>query len=95
MTKPVKIGIVGGGQLGKMLALEAKRMFMVVIVLDPSADCPASHIADKVIVGNYSDEQKIYDLSKEVDLITYEIELANSKALNNLVLRGFPVQSIS
>lgn len=91
MTKPVKIGIVGGGQLGKMLALEAKRMFMAVIVLDPSADCPASHIADRVIVGNYSDEQKIYDLSKEVDLITYEIELANSKALNNLVLGGFPV----
>jgi 5-(carboxyamino)imidazole ribonucleotide synthase len=91
MTKPVKIGIVGGGQLGKMLAMEAKRMCMTVIVLDPSIDCPASTIVDRVIVGSYSDEQKIYDLSKEVDLITYEIELANSKALNNLVLNGFPV----
>jgi 5-(carboxyamino)imidazole ribonucleotide synthase len=91
MTKPVKIGIVGGGQLGKMLAMEAKRMFMTVIVLDPSIDCPASSIADRVIVGSYSDEQKIYDLSKEVDLITYEIELANSIALNNLVLNGFTV----
>jgi 5-(carboxyamino)imidazole ribonucleotide synthase len=91
MTKPVKIGIVGGGQLGKMLAMEAKRMFMTVIVLDPSIDCPASNIADRVIVGSYSDEQKIYDLSKEVDLITYEIELANSIALHNLVINGFTV----
>ncbi|MBA3750282.1 MAG: 5-(carboxyamino)imidazole ribonucleotide synthase [Nitrosopumilus sp.] len=87
----MRLGIVGGGQLGKMLALEAKRMFMKVIVLDPSSDCPASHIADNVIVGHFSDEHKIYDLSKAVDIITYEIELANSTALNNLVKSGYPV----
>jgi 5-(carboxyamino)imidazole ribonucleotide synthase len=92
ITNPIKLGIVGGGQLGKMLALEAKRMHMIVIVLDPTHDCPASVIADKVIVGNFSDEQKIYDLSKEVDIITYEIELANTTALNRLVKDGFPVQ---
>jgi 5-(carboxyamino)imidazole ribonucleotide synthase len=91
IIKPIKLGIVGGGQLGKMLALEAKRMFMTVVVLDPIPDCPASYIADKVIVGDFSDEQKIYDLSKEVDVITYEIELANSKALEVLVQKGFPV----
>jgi 5-(carboxyamino)imidazole ribonucleotide synthase len=91
INQPIRLGIVGGGQLGKMLALEAKRMFMVVIVLDPTPDCPASYIADKVIVGDFSDEQKIYELSKEVDIITYEIELANSTALNNLVNEGYPV----
>ncbi|MER5174865.1 MAG: 5-(carboxyamino)imidazole ribonucleotide synthase [Candidatus Nitrosocosmicus sp.] len=91
IIKPIKLGIVGGGQLGKMLALEAKRMFMTVIVLDPTPDCPASYVADKVIVGNFSDEQKIYDLSKEADIITYEIELANSKALDRLVQSGFHV----
>ncbi|HXU26906.1 MAG TPA: 5-(carboxyamino)imidazole ribonucleotide synthase, partial [Bacteroidia bacterium] len=91
MDTPIKIGIIGGGQLGKMLALEAKRMFMSVIILDPNCDCPASYVADKVIVGNFSDEQKIYDLSKEVDIITYEIELANSKALEKLVKNGFLV----
>ena len=91
ILKPVRLGIVGGGQLGKMLALEAKRMFMTVIVLDPTPDCPASYVADRVIVGNFSDEQKIYDLSKEVDIITYEIELANYKALQVLVQNGFPV----
>ena len=84
LDRPIKLGIVGGGQLGKMLALEAKRMFMSVIILNPNSDCPASAIADKVIVGNFSDEQKIYDLSKEVDVITYEIELANSNALEKL-----------
>jgi 5-(carboxyamino)imidazole ribonucleotide synthase len=91
LDTPIKIGIIGGGQLGKMLALEAKRMFMSVIILDPNCDCPASYVADKVIVGNFSDEQKIYDLSKEVDIITYEIELANSKALEKLVKNGFLV----
>jgi 5-(carboxyamino)imidazole ribonucleotide synthase len=92
IIKPVTLGIVGGGQLGKMLAMEAKRMSMMVIVLDPMPECPAASVADKVIVGNFADEHKIYDLSKEVDMITYEIELANTTALNNLSKSGFPVQ---
>ena len=85
------MGIVGGGQLGKMMAFEAKRMFMKVIILDPNKDCPASSLADKLIIGDFSDEQKIYDLSREVDIITYEIELANATALNNLEESGFVV----
>lgn len=89
IRKPIRLGIVGGGQLGKMMAVEAKRMFMKVVILDPSKDCPASSLADELILGDFSDEQKIYDLSKEVDLITYEIELANATALNNLEESGF------
>ena len=91
ISKPVRLGIVGGGQLGKMMAFEAKRMFMKVTILDPSKDCPASSLADKLIIGNFSDEQKIYGLSREVDIITYEIELANATALNNLEESGFLV----
>ncbi len=91
INKPVRLGIVGGGQLGKMMAFEAKRMFMKVIILDPNKDCPASSLADKLIIGDFSDEQKIYDLSREVDIITYEIELANATALNNLEESGFLV----
>ena len=91
ISKPVRLGIVGGGQLGKMMAFEAKRMFMKVTILDPSKDCPASSLADKLIIGDFSDEQKIYDLSREVDIITYEIELANATALNNLEESGFLV----
>ncbi|CAN5841581.1 5-(carboxyamino)imidazole ribonucleotide synthase [soil metagenome] len=89
IRKPIRLGIVGGGQLGKMMAVEAKRMFMKVVILDPSKDCPASSLADKLILGDYWDEQKIYDLSKEVDIITYEIELANANALKNLEESGF------
>ena len=91
ISKPVRLGIVGGGQLGKMMAFEAKRMFMKVTILDPTKDCPASSLADKLIIGDFSDEQKIYDLSREVDIITYEIELANATALNNLEESGFLV----
>ncbi len=91
ISKPVRLGIVGGGQLGKMMAFEAKRMFMKVTILDPTKDCPASSLADKLIIGDFSDEQKIYDLSREVDIITYEIELANATALNNLEESGFVV----
>lgn len=89
--KPIKLGIIGGGQLGKMLTMEAKRMSMKVVILDPTLKCPASSIADKVIEGSFSDEQKIYELAKEVDLITYEIELANTTALDNLERSGIQV----
>lgn len=91
IVNPIRLGIIGGGQLGKMLASEAKRMFMTVIVLDPSLECPASSMADKVIVGNFSDEQKIYELAKCVDILTYEIELGNSRALDNLVKEGMKI----
>ncbi|MDF0681864.1 MAG: hypothetical protein P0116_12965 [Candidatus Nitrosocosmicus sp.] len=56
-----------------------------------ASDCPAASLADKLIIGDFSDEQKIYDLSKEVDIITYEIELANATALSNLEESGFQV----
>ncbi|HYF99195.1 MAG TPA: 5-(carboxyamino)imidazole ribonucleotide synthase [Candidatus Saccharimonadales bacterium] len=88
VSEPIRLGIIGGGQLGKMLAMEAKRMFIKVVILDPTLNCPASSIADKVIEGDFSDEQKIYQLAREADLITYEIELANSKALKNLEVSG-------
>ena len=91
IIKPVKLGIVGGGQLGKMLAMEAKRMNMKIVILDPNSECPASSVADNLIIGSFSDEEKIYELSKDVDIITYEIELANSKALKNLEKKGFSV----
>ncbi|HJT83678.1 MAG TPA: 5-(carboxyamino)imidazole ribonucleotide synthase [Nitrososphaeraceae archaeon] len=88
---PIRIGIIGGGQLGKMISQEAKRMFLTVNILDPNKDCPASTLCDKLIVGDFKDEQKIYELSKYSDIITYEIELANSKALKNLESQNYPI----
>lgn len=88
---PIKIGIIGGGQIGKMIAQEAKRMSLKVVILDPSSDCPASTLCDRLIVADFKDENKIRDLAKSSDVITYEIELANSKALKNLELKNYPI----
>ena len=91
LHKPIIIGIIGGGQIGKMIAQEAKRMSLKVVILDPSSDCPASTLCDRLIVADFKDENKIRDLAKSSDVITYEIELANSKALKNLELNNYPI----
>ncbi|MFY9871053.1 MAG: hypothetical protein WAK17_15150, partial [Candidatus Nitrosopolaris sp.] len=81
VTKPLSVGIIGGGQLGKMIALQAKRMALKICILDPSSCCPASSVSDELIVADFTDEQAIRKLATKSDVITYEIELANSKAL--------------
>lgn len=91
LHNPIKIGIIGGGQIGKMIAQEAKRMSLKVVILDPSRDCPASTLCDRLIVADFKDEDKIRDLAKSSDVITYEIELANSKALKSLELNNYPI----
>lgn len=91
LHNPIKIGIIGGGQIGKMIAQEAKRMSLKVVILDPSSDCPASTLCDRLIVADFKDEDKIRDLAKSSDVITYEIELANSKALKSLELNNYPI----
>jgi 5-(carboxyamino)imidazole ribonucleotide synthase len=92
VDKPIRVGIIGGGQLGKMLAHEAKRMSLGVIILDPTRECPASTIADEQIVADFKDENAIMRLAEESDVLTYEIELANSFALKTLELKQYPVR---
>ena len=88
VSDPTSIGIIGGGQLGKMIAQEAKRMSMKVIVLDPQEHCPASSVVDEQIVADFKDQAAIDRLASKCDVITYEIELANSDALERLEARG-------
>jgi 5-(carboxyamino)imidazole ribonucleotide synthase len=76
------IGIIGGGQLGKMMALSAKAMGFRVIVLDPTEDCPCGQVADEQIVGGYDDLVKIKQLSDSSDVITYEFENIDADALD-------------
>lgn len=92
MERPVCVGIIGGGQLGKMIAHEARRMSLKVIILDPTEDCPAAKIADEQIVADFKNESAIIELSRKSDILTYEIELANSSALKELELRSYPVR---
>jgi 5-(carboxyamino)imidazole ribonucleotide synthase len=68
------IGILGGGQLGWMLALEAQRMGYRTLVLDPSMDCSASRIADKLIVASFDNEIRSRELASKSDVVTLEFE---------------------
>jgi 5-(carboxyamino)imidazole ribonucleotide synthase len=68
------IGILGGGQLARMLALAAKPLGYRVIVLDPDADCPASSVCDAVIAANFDDVNALEELAKRCDVITLEFE---------------------
>lgn len=82
------IGVIGGGQLGKML-IEASRPWNAkYIVLENDAACPASMVAEKVIVGSLYDEAKIRELAAEVDVLTFEIEHINTDVLLALEAEG-------
>ena len=71
---PATIGILGGGQLGRMLALAAREIGYRVVVLDPEEHCPAAAIADELIVGTYDDLEAARRLAALSDVVTYELE---------------------
>lgn len=79
------IGIIGGGQLGKMLAQSAQRMGYKVAVLDPSADAPARSVCHTFIHADFSDEEALIKLSDMSDVVTYEFENIDAHILRNLV----------
>ncbi len=68
------IGILGGGQLGRMLALEAKRMGYRVVTLEPFPNSPCGQVADEQIVAAYDDVRAIGELGARSDVVTYEFE---------------------
>ena len=71
---PATIGILGGGQLGRMLGFAARAMGYRVVVLDPDPSCPAAAIADRVIVATYDDVEAARGLVGSTDVVTYELE---------------------
>ena len=68
------IGILGGGQLGRMLTLEAKRMGFRAVTLEPLPDSPTGQVADEQIVAAYDDLRAIGELGARSDVVTYEFE---------------------
>ncbi|MFW3590316.1 5-(carboxyamino)imidazole ribonucleotide synthase [Staphylococcus caprae] len=78
------IGIIGGGQLGKMMAQSAQKMGYKVIVLDPNEDSPCRYVAHQFIHAEYDDEQALNELGEKADVITYEFENISSKQLKQL-----------
>ncbi|MFB6157347.1 MAG: 5-(carboxyamino)imidazole ribonucleotide synthase [Haloferacaceae archaeon] len=74
------LGVVGGGQLGRMLSEAAAPLGVDVVVLDPTPDCPAARVCEHV-VGDFDDPEAVRQLAAMSDLLTYEIELADPDLL--------------
>ena len=83
------IGIIGGGQLGRMLVLEAKRMGYNVVVLDPKPNSPAGQVADEQITATFSDFSALKKLAQKTDVITFEFEHIDVESLKILELDGY------
>jgi 5-(carboxyamino)imidazole ribonucleotide synthase len=86
-----RIGIIGGGQLGKMMILEAKKLGFYVVTLDPSPKCPSHSISDEHIVADFDDAAAIEKLAEKTDVITYEFEHISCEALYSLCKKGYKV----
>ena len=86
-----KLGILGGGQLGRMFIQEAINYNISVSILDPDADAPCKNICDVFTVGSLGDYQTVYNFGKNLDLITIEIEKVNVDALEDLEKAGVTV----
>lgn len=81
---PATIGIIGGGQLGKMLSQAAKRLGYRTIILDPAAACPAAGVCDEHLVARFDDPIALAAMGSAADVITYEFENVASAPLLQL-----------
>ncbi|MGG0720130.1 5-(carboxyamino)imidazole ribonucleotide synthase [Robertmurraya massiliosenegalensis] len=86
------IGIIGGGQLGRMMALAAKEKGYRIAVLDPTEDSPCGQVSDIKVVAEYHDLQAIQKLAEVSDVITYEFENIDAVALNWLCENAYVPQ---
>ncbi len=83
-----KLGILGGGQLGKMLLYTTRKFDIYTCVLDPSEDAPSKIGSDEFYVGDLMDYDTVFDFGKKVDVLTIEIENVNVDALEALEKEG-------
>ena len=80
----ITLGILGGGQLGSMLSVAAKKLNVKTIIFCNDQDAPAQNFCDEFIHADYINKNKIYDFAKKVDIITYEFENIPFATLNEL-----------
>jgi len=85
------LGILGGGQLGKMLLAETRKWDITTKVLDPSPEAPARLACNEFVVGSLTDYDTVYNFGKGVDVLTIEIEHVNVQALEALEAEGVRV----
>lgn len=91
IVPPQAIGIIGAGQLGKMLAQEAKQMGYKVVVLDPKPHAPAGQICDEQIVAEFSDYGAVERLAMKTQVLTYEFEHIDAGVLEKVEEIGYTV----
>ncbi|MBX0284880.1 5-(carboxyamino)imidazole ribonucleotide synthase [Halomicroarcula sp. F28] len=78
------VGVVGGGQLGRMLGEAAAPLGVEVVVADPTPDCPAAPVVRDQLVGGFEDESTFRELAERADVLTFEIELADPDVLERV-----------
>ena len=78
------LGIIGGGQLGSMLSVAAKKLNIKTVIYSDDKDAPGQNFCDDFIFANYDDKNKIYDFANKVDIITFEFENIPFVTLNEL-----------
>lgn len=86
-----KLGILGGGQLGKMLLFDTRKFDIQTYVLDPSDEAPCKIACNHFFKGDLMDFETVYNFGKKVDVLTFEIELVNLEALIKLEDEGLKV----
>lgn len=91
VTSNLKLGIIAGGQLGKMLIQEASKWDIISYVMDADENCPAASIATHYIKGSNTDFESVYNFGKKVDVLTFEIENVNIDALKKLKSEGHKI----
>jgi 5-(carboxyamino)imidazole ribonucleotide synthase len=88
-SPPTWLGVMGGGQLGRMFAHAAQQMGYKVAVLEPARNCPAGHAADRLVCANYSDEEALAELARQCAAVTTEFENVPAQSLAFLAARSF------
>lgn len=87
----MKVGILGGGQLGRMLLQAAANYVVETFVMENDPDCPAAHLCHHFTLGNISDFDAVYNFGKGLDALTIEIESVNVEALEKLESEGVKI----
>jgi 5-(carboxyamino)imidazole ribonucleotide synthase len=88
VSSAFKLGILGGGQLGRMLIQEAINLDIATAVLDPDENCPAASVCTEFVIGDFRDYDTVCNFGKDKDVITIEIEHVNTEALLKLEKEG-------
>jgi 5-(carboxyamino)imidazole ribonucleotide synthase len=91
LTSNLKLGIISGGQLGKMMIQEASKWDIITYVMDNDDTCPAKSIATHFTKGSNTDFDTVYQFGKKVDILTYEMENINIDALKKLKTEGYSI----